>query len=69
MPNLLCLLGLNGQSNKIFDCQFFSSFKPAWATDQWVYIFSILVKILPSVEKTDPLGYHTLGSHVLRILY
>ena len=24
---------------------FFSSFEPAWATEQWVKIFSILVKI------------------------
>ena len=27
---------LKGQSNEIFDCQFFSSFKPACATDQLV---------------------------------
>ena len=27
---------LKEQSNKIFNCQFFSSLKPAWATDQWV---------------------------------
>ena len=27
---------LKGQSNEIFDPQFFSSFKLAWATDQWV---------------------------------
>ena len=27
---------LNWQSSEIFYCQFFSSFKPAWATDQWV---------------------------------
>ena len=35
---------LKGQSNEIFDLQFFSSFEPALATDQWVKIFSILVK-------------------------
>ena len=35
-----------GQSNEIFDPHFFSSFEPAWATDQWVNTFSILVKIL-----------------------
>ena len=49
---------LKEQSNESFDLQFFSSFEPAWATDQWVNIFSILVKILQSysnfsVEKTD----------------
>ena len=35
---------LKGQSNKIFDLQFFSLFEPACATDQRVKIFSILVK-------------------------
>ena len=35
---------LKGQSNEIFDLQFFSSFEAALATDQWVNIFSILVK-------------------------
>ena len=35
---------LKGQSSKIFDLQFFSSFGPAWVTDQWVKVFSILVK-------------------------
>ena len=34
-----------GQSNEIFDFQFFSSFEPACATDQWFKIFSILIKI------------------------
>ena len=34
---------LKGQSNKISTSSF-SSFKPAWATDQRVKIFSILVK-------------------------
>ena len=38
---------LKGQSNEIFDPQFFSSFEPAWATDQWVKIFSILVSFSP----------------------
>ena len=37
-------LNLKGQSNEIFDLQFFSSFEPAWATDQGVKIFLILVK-------------------------
>ena len=30
---------LKGQSNEISDLQFFSSFEPAWANDQWVKIF------------------------------
>ena len=30
---------LKGQSNEIFDPHVFSSFEPAWATDQWVNIF------------------------------
>ena len=55
---------LKGQSNEIFDLQFFSSFKPVWVTDQWVKIFSILVEISLrysnfSVEKSDSPGYHT----------
>ena len=37
------ILSLKGQSNKIFDPQFFSPFVPAWATDQWVKMVSILV--------------------------
>ena len=36
---------IKGQSNKIFDLQFFPSFKPAWATEQWVKIFSIFVQL------------------------
>ena len=38
---------LKGQSNEIFDPQLFSSFKPAWATDQWVKIVSFLVSFSP----------------------
>ena len=38
------MVSLKGQSNEIFDLQFFSSFEPAWAKDLWVKIFSILVK-------------------------
>ena len=38
-------LRVMGQSNEIFKPQFFSSFEPAPATDQWVKIFSVLVKI------------------------
>ena len=57
---------LKGQSNEIFDSQFFSSLEPAWATDQWVKIFLNLVSFLPrysyfSIEKTDSPGYHTPG--------
>ena len=37
---------LKGQSNQIFDLQFFSSFEPAWATDQWVKTVSFLVQFL-----------------------
>ena len=49
---------LKGQSNEIFDLLFFSSFQPAWATDQWVKIFSYLVSFSPkysnfNCEKTD----------------
>ena len=29
---------LKGQSNEIFDLQYFSTFEPAWATDYWVKI-------------------------------
>ena len=36
---------LKGQSNEIFALQFFLSFELARATDQWVKIFSIFVKI------------------------
>ena len=37
-------LYLKGQSNEIFDLQFFSSFELALGTDQWVKIFLNLVK-------------------------
>ena len=36
---------LKRQSNEIFDLHFVSSFEPAWATDQWVKICLMLVKI------------------------
>ena len=39
------LVWLKGQFNEILDLQFLSSFEPAWATDQWIKIFTILVKI------------------------
>ena len=59
-------IDLKGQSNEIFDPQFFSSFEPVWVTNQWVKIFLILVEILLrysnfSVEKSDSPGYHTQG--------
>ena len=38
---------LKGQSNEIFDLQFFI-IELTWATDQWVKIFSIFVKFLLS---------------------
>ena len=41
-------MSVKRQSNEIFDPHLFSSFEPAGATDQWVQIFSILVKILQS---------------------
>ena len=63
----------------------FSSFEPAWVTDQWVNIFLILVKISLSYlnlrEKGDSLGYdaperltrqgiiYTLGVMFWRIFY
>ena len=62
---------LKGQSNEIFDLLFFSSFQPAWATDQWVKIFSYLVLFSPrysnfNCEKTDSPGYDTRGRLTLR---
>ena len=42
-PEIISVSCLKRQYNEIFDLQFFfSSFEPAWATDQWVQIFSIL---------------------------
>ena len=38
---------LKGQYNEIFNRQFFSSFEPAWATDQWSKIVSFLVSFSP----------------------
>ena len=71
----LFLWALKGQSNEIFDLQFFSSFEPAWATDQWVKIFSILVKFSPSysnfyespweiLRRVNLPGYHTPASQM-----
>ena len=57
-------LFLKVQSNEIFDPQFFSSFKLAWATDQRVKIFLNLISFSPryskfSIEKTDSAKYHS----------
>ena len=49
-----------GPSKEIFDPHFFSSFEPAWATDQWVKIVSILVKISQSYSNFSV--YHTAQS-------
>ena len=56
-----------GTVQRDFRLPFFSSFKPAWATDQRVKIFSIFVKISLSysnwsVKKTDYPQCHTGGS-------
>ena len=56
-----------GQSNEIFDPQYFSSFEPAWATDQWVKQVSILLTFSQSysnfsIEKTYFSQYHTARS-------
>ena len=53
---------LKGQSSEIFDLQFFSSFEPALATDQWVKIFSTLVKLSPSYSNF----YETPRAMILR---
>ena len=56
------LSGLKGQSNEIFDLQFFSTFEPVWVTDQWVKIFLVEISLRYSnfsVEKSDSPGYHT----------
>ena len=55
---------LKGQSNEIFDPQFFASFEPAWATDQWDKIVWWLCSFSPiysnfSIEKTDSAQYDT----------
>ena len=46
---------LKGQSNEIFDPQFFSSFETALSTHQWVKIFAILVKNSQSYSKVENL--------------
>ena len=64
---------LKGQSNEIFDLQCFSSFEPAWVTDQWVKIFSIYVKIslsytIFSIEKIDSHSIKLRGVKIFVIL-
>ena len=54
-------------SNEIFYLQFNSPFEPAWATDQWVKIFSIFVWFSLrysnfSIEKTDSPGHTVTDS-------
>ena len=60
-----CLLfkenSLKRQSYEIFDLQFFSSFKPAWTTDQWVKIFSFWVSFLPRYQNFSDLHYKVKG--------
>ena len=64
MKKGITLQMLKGQSNEIFDPQFFSSFKLVWATDQRDKIFSNFVSFSlrysqVSIEKTDSAQYHT----------
>ena len=52
---------LKGQSNEIFDLQFFSYFEPVWATDQWGKIVLSMIKISLSystfrLKKLTPRG-------------
>ena len=44
----LCTVWYPGDIDRDSPTRFFSTFEPAWATDQWVTIFSIFVKISPS---------------------
>ena len=58
---------LKGTVQRDFRLSFFSSFEPAWATDPWVKIASLLVGVSPSysnfsIEKTDYAQYHTVRS-------
>ena len=58
---------LKGQSNEIFDPQFFSLSEPAWATDQWVKYFRILFRF-PKIFKCfrSSAQYYTALSQVPR---
>ena len=47
-PTLIKYHILKGTVQRDFRPPFFPSFEPAWATDQWVKIFLILVKFSPS---------------------
>ena len=44
----LCTVWYPGEIDRDSPTRFFSTFEPAWATDHWVTIFSIFVKISPS---------------------
>ena len=69
---------LKGQSNEIFDPQFFLSFEPPWATDQRVKIVLILASISPRYSnfskfravsycaESSSAQYHTAPSQVPR---
>ena len=60
-------LDLKDQSNEIFDLQFFSSFEPALATDQWVKIFSNLVKNSQSYSNFKPKNLTPRGIILWRV--
>ena len=63
---------LKGQSNEIFGLNFCSSsFESAWATDQWVKIFSILFKISRSYSNfsESPLGMIPLRVNLPGVSY
>ena len=62
------MFNLKGQSNEILDTQFFSSFEPAWATDQWVNIVSFLGLVFAEILEffRSSVQYHTTRSQVLR---
>ena len=57
---------LKGTVQQDFDLQFFSSFEPAWATDQWVKIVSFFVFVFAKIFNFFRISaqYHTARSHV-----
>ena len=61
---IILIVAIKGTVQQDFRPPVFSSFQPAWATDQWVKIFSYLVLFSPrysnfNCEKTDSPGYDT----------
>ena len=69
---ILILMYVKGQSNEIFHPNFFfSSFEPAWATDQCVKIFSILVKFSLSYSNffESPCGIILCRVNLPRVSY